>query len=43
VIGNAGGEVELFEDCALTFLEVSEGGNPDIIEVENHFQFHLRL
>jgi hypothetical protein len=43
VIGNARGEIKLFEDCAVTLLEISESGNPGICEVENHFQFHLRL
>ena len=43
MIGNARGEIEMLEDCGLTFLKVGKSGIPGICEVENHFQFHLRL
>jgi hypothetical protein len=43
MIRNPRRQVELLQDSVLTFFEVGKSGNPDISEVENHFQFHLRL
>ncbi len=43
VIGDTRRKVKLLQDGSLTFFQVGESSYPDVGEVENHFQFHLRL